>query len=140
VPFTAVYDACVLYPSTLRDLLIRIAQTGLVQARWTNEILDEVFASLVRQRPDLDPKKLARTRELMSGAIRDALIVNYQDLVPVLHLPDAKDKARAGGSDPSQGTADSHAQSPGLPRRPLDAVGRPRSQSRRLRARADRPR
>ncbi|WP_327415535.1 hypothetical protein [Streptomyces sp. NBC_01233] len=31
--FTVVYDACVLYPSTLRDLLIRIAQAGLVQAK-----------------------------------------------------------------------------------------------------------
>jgi hypothetical protein len=28
------------YPNTLRDLLIRIAQSGLVQAKWTNEILE----------------------------------------------------------------------------------------------------
>src|SRR5438874_4108900 len=40
--FVVVYDACVLYPSTLRDLLIRIAQAGLVQARWTDRILDRV--------------------------------------------------------------------------------------------------
>ena len=33
--FIVVYDANVLYPSTLRDLLIRIAQSGLVQAKWT---------------------------------------------------------------------------------------------------------
>jgi hypothetical protein len=30
--FIVVYDANVLYPNTLRDLLIRIAQAGLVQA------------------------------------------------------------------------------------------------------------
>ena len=30
--FVVVYDASVLYPSVLRDLLIRIAQSGLVQA------------------------------------------------------------------------------------------------------------
>lgn len=41
--FVVVYDACVLYPSTLRDLLIRIAQARLVQAKWTDQILDEVF-------------------------------------------------------------------------------------------------
>jgi len=29
--FTVVYDANVLYPNTLRDLLIRIAQSGAVQ-------------------------------------------------------------------------------------------------------------
>ena len=41
--FVAVYDANVLYPNTLRDLLIRIAQLPhLVQAKWTEEILEEV--------------------------------------------------------------------------------------------------
>jgi hypothetical protein len=39
--FIVIYDANVLYPNSLRDLLIRIAQAGLVQAKWTNEILDE---------------------------------------------------------------------------------------------------
>ena len=41
--FIGVYDANVLYPNTLRDLLIRIAQQPhLVQAKWTSEILDEM--------------------------------------------------------------------------------------------------
>jgi hypothetical protein len=31
--FVVIYDANVLYPSTLRDVLIRLAQTGLVQAK-----------------------------------------------------------------------------------------------------------
>ncbi|WP_241830425.1 hypothetical protein [Parafrankia colletiae] len=44
--FTVVYDANVLYPNTLRDLLIRVAQSGLVQAKWTNEILDEMLAAV----------------------------------------------------------------------------------------------
>ncbi len=39
MPFAALYDACVLHPPSLRDLLIRIACTGIVQARWNNEIL-----------------------------------------------------------------------------------------------------
>jgi hypothetical protein len=42
--FIVIYDANVLYPNSLRDLLIRIAQAGLVQAKWTNEILDETLA------------------------------------------------------------------------------------------------
>jgi hypothetical protein len=34
--FIVIYDANVLYPDTLRDLLIRIAQwPHLVQAKWT---------------------------------------------------------------------------------------------------------
>jgi hypothetical protein len=69
--FVVIYDASVLYPSTLRDLLLRIAQSGLVDAKWTEQILDEVFAALRRQRPDLDDARLARTRRLMGTAIRD---------------------------------------------------------------------
>jgi hypothetical protein len=45
MPFTVVYDANVLYPSSLRDLLIRVAQAGLVQAKWTEAILDETSAT-----------------------------------------------------------------------------------------------
>ncbi len=90
--FVAVYDASVLYPSTTRDLLIRIAQAGLVQAKWTTTILDEVFDSLTRNRPDLDPAKLARTRELMSAAIRDVLVVGHEPLIDVLDLPDPADR------------------------------------------------
>lgn len=41
--FTVIYDANVLYPNTLRDILIRLAGTGIYQARWTENILDEVF-------------------------------------------------------------------------------------------------
>ena len=39
--FTVVYDANVLYPAPLRDLLMRLALTDLFRARWTNEIHDE---------------------------------------------------------------------------------------------------
>jgi hypothetical protein len=45
--FIVIYDANVLYPNTLRDLLIRIAQQPhLVQAKWTEEILDEMLGAL----------------------------------------------------------------------------------------------
>jgi hypothetical protein len=45
--FIVVYDANVLYPNTLRDLLIRIAQLPhIVQAKWTDEILDEMLEAL----------------------------------------------------------------------------------------------
>lgn len=39
--FTVVYDACVLYPAPLRDLLMRLALTDLYRARWSNQIHDE---------------------------------------------------------------------------------------------------
>ena len=36
--FTAVYDACVLYPAPLRDLLMQLGLTDLFKARWTDQI------------------------------------------------------------------------------------------------------
>ena len=43
MPFVVVYDANALYGNAQRDLLIRIAQSGLVQAKWTDEIRDDML-------------------------------------------------------------------------------------------------
>ena len=45
-PATAIYDANVLYPAPLRDLFVRLAQAGLVRARWTDAIHDEWVAEV----------------------------------------------------------------------------------------------
>jgi predicted nucleic acid-binding protein len=92
VSFTVVYDANVLYPNSLRDLLIRVAQADLVDAKWTDRILDETFRNLKENRPDLDPAKLDRTRELMNRAIRDVLVTGYEPLIDALDLPDPDDR------------------------------------------------
>src|SRR3954454_2592794 len=92
VSFVVLYDANVLYPSPLRDLLIRVAQAGLVQAKWTDQILEEVFGNLATNRPDPDPRQLARTRELMNRAVRDCLVTAYEPLVDALDLPDPGDR------------------------------------------------
>lgn len=39
--YTAVLDACVLYPAPLRDLLLSLASDGIFSARWTAQIQDE---------------------------------------------------------------------------------------------------
>ena len=41
-PFTVVYDACVLYPAPLRDLLMSIALTDLYRAHWSNQTSETV--------------------------------------------------------------------------------------------------
>ncbi|MGP4015233.1 PIN domain-containing protein [Saccharopolyspora sp. 5N708] len=87
-----VYDANVLYPSFLRDLLVRIAQAGLVDAKWTHRILDEAFGRLQQNRPDLNPISLRRTRELMIEAVRDCLVSDYERLLDAVSLPDQGDR------------------------------------------------
>jgi predicted nucleic acid-binding protein len=90
--FIVVYDANMLYPNTLRDLLIRIAQAGLVQAKWTNQILDEMIRALSRNRPDIPAGKLDRLRDLMNRAVRDCLVTGYEPLAGGLKLPDPGDR------------------------------------------------
>ena len=90
--FTVIYDACVLYPAPLRDLLIRIAQTGVVRAKWSDDILDECFRSILNDRPDLNEAALSRTRALMTMAVRDVMVSGYADLLENLHLPDPDDR------------------------------------------------
>ncbi|MFC8534493.1 PIN domain-containing protein [Streptomyces sp. NPDC057249] len=92
MPFVAVYDANVLYPNVLRDVLIRVAGAGLVQAKWTESILDETFRNVRANRPDLPHEALDRTRRLMKAAVRDCLVKGYEPLIDVLELPDKDDR------------------------------------------------
>lgn len=91
-PFTAVFDACVLYPAPLRDLLMWLALSGRFRARWTAEIHDEWVRNLQKKRPDLTPALLHRTVDLMNQAVPDALVSGYEDLIDGLTLPDADDR------------------------------------------------
>jgi hypothetical protein len=63
-----------------------------VQAKWTEQILDEMFAALKGARPDLDQFNLDRTRSLMAAAVRDWKITGYKPLVDSLKLTDPDDR------------------------------------------------
>ncbi|MDR1185461.1 MAG: PIN domain-containing protein [Coriobacteriales bacterium] len=89
---TIVYDSNVLYPSTLRDVLIRLGRKGLVQPKWTERILDETFGNLVKNRPDIDKSRLSRTRELMSAAFLDVVVDEYELWIDQIVLPDENDR------------------------------------------------
>ena len=91
--FIVLYDACVLYRAPLRDLLIRLAMTGLFRAKWTDAIHDEWTRNLLSNRPDLTMEQLNRTRYLMNTHVQDSLVTDYEDLIPVLTtLPDPDDR------------------------------------------------
>jgi predicted nucleic acid-binding protein len=91
--FIVIYDANVLYPNTLRDLLIRIAnQPHLVQAKWTDKILDEMLDALRKNFPDISEEKTTRLRGLMNDAVRDCLVSGYEPLIDSLDLPDPDDR------------------------------------------------
>lgn len=91
-PVTAIYDANVLYPAPIRDLFLRIAQSGLVFARWTELIHDEWVRNLLENNPKMNPESIARTRRLMNEAVRDCLVTGYEGLIDTVDLPDPDDR------------------------------------------------
>jgi predicted nucleic acid-binding protein len=91
-PPVAVYDACVLYPFHLRNVLIQCAFDGLVEARWTDEIHDEWIRNLAANTPSLPIERLIATRDRMKAVLPEAEVVNYRPLVTDLQLPDPDDR------------------------------------------------
>jgi predicted nucleic acid-binding protein len=90
--FVALLDACVLYPAQLRDLLLRAAISDLFKARWTDQIHEEWTRNLLKNRQDISPDKLARTRELMNASVPDCLVTGYEPYISELNLPDPDDR------------------------------------------------
>lgn len=88
----ALYDACVLYPAPLRDLLMHLAVAGACQARWSERIHDEWIRNVLANRPDLRAEQLARTRELMNAHTLDAVVIAFEPLIATLTLPDPDDR------------------------------------------------
>jgi predicted nucleic acid-binding protein len=88
----AFFDANVLYPSGLRNFLMHLALTGIFRAHWSAEVHDEWIRNLLKNRPDLSPDKLQRTRQLMDKAIPDALVTGYEHLIDSIELPDRNDR------------------------------------------------
>lgn len=89
--YTAILDANVLYPFSVRDLLLSLAQEGLFHARWTTDIQDEWIRNLVNQK-GFEEQKLRKLAELMESAIPDCIVRGYQPLIDGLDLPDKNDR------------------------------------------------
>lgn len=90
--YTAILDACVLYPIAIADALVSMAAEGLFTAKWTVRIEEEWMGALERQRPDL-VGKLGVCRDSMREAIQDWEVPEsaWGPLVPSIHLPDPND-------------------------------------------------
>ena len=87
-----VYDANVLYPAQLRDLLIRLAVAGLLRAHWSDEIHEEWMRNVLADHPGIERSQLDRTRLLMDRALPDARIEGYHRHVSAFQLPDPDDR------------------------------------------------
>lgn len=83
-----VYDSCIFYSFTLRNLFIQLAMTDLFRAKWSEEIHQEWMSSLLRDRPGISQEKLKKIKDLINKSVPDCLIIDYELLVETLDLPD----------------------------------------------------
>lgn len=78
-----VLDACVLYPPSLRDLLLTLASLDAFDIRWSEEILEEVRRNVIEDYPDIDPDRfLSHTLGAMRSAFPEALVTPPRVLAP----------------------------------------------------------
>ncbi len=88
----AVLDACILYPPSLRDLLMWLAASRVYAPRWTEEIHAEWIRNVLADNPEVTPAQLDRTRRLMNQVAPNCLASGYEAHIPTLRLPDANDR------------------------------------------------
>ena len=83
--FSAIYDACVLYPFQVRDTLMVAALTRAFMLYWTDRILDECTRNLVKD-GRASQESMDRMVADMKGAFPHATIplADYESLIPVM--------------------------------------------------------
>jgi predicted nucleic acid-binding protein len=89
---SAVLDACILYSATLRGFLLHLADHGLFEPFWSEEIQNEWTRSLLQNRPDLKQENLENTCRTMDVSFPSGLVHGYESIIPTLTLPDPKDR------------------------------------------------
>lgn len=90
--YTALLDACVLYPIAMADALMSLATAGLFAAKWTTRIEQEWISALEERRPELKGR-LGVRRDSMREAVPDWEVPEtaWQALLDGLQLPDPND-------------------------------------------------
>ncbi|WP_296618244.1 PIN domain-containing protein [Marivirga sp.] len=90
VRIKAVLDTNVIYPLISRDLLFWFAHYDLFTPKWSKHIFDEWKEVMLRK--GLDQADAIKRIEVVNKAFPDALVKNYENLIPTLNLPDEKDR------------------------------------------------
>jgi predicted nucleic acid-binding protein len=82
--FTALLDANVLYPVTLCDALLRLADAEIYQVRWSEEILHEAERNLKAKYPSEKHASLDRRFAAMRKHFPEAMVVGHEALIPAM--------------------------------------------------------
>lgn len=88
--FIAFLDANVLHQAVVRDVILSIAKAGIVQIRWSPDVLDEMERSVASRAnapsPEIATKGAAYVRSTMELAFPDAMVDRkaYESLLPAM--------------------------------------------------------
>ncbi len=86
----AVLDACVLYPTVLREILIGVAQAGLYRPLWSERILEE-WARATLKLGAVEETFARGEIAALKAAFPAAMVAPRPGLEARLHLPDKDD-------------------------------------------------
>lgn len=89
-PFRVVLDACVLYPFTVRDVLLQAAANDFYQAYWSATILDEAVRNLIADQR-ISAENAERLKSAMRSAFPESEVTDYEHLIPAMRN-DPKDR------------------------------------------------
>lgn len=90
-PPIVLYDANLLYPFHLRNLLVQLGVHRIVAPRWTDAIHDEWIGSLVAA-GRATRERLIGTRDIMKRVLPEADVRGYEPRIAGLTLPDPSDR------------------------------------------------
>lgn len=89
--FRVFLDTNVLFPSALRDTLLRAAETGLVQAYWSEDVLTELERNLVRT-ARYTPTAASRLVQIIRTFFSASEVTGYRPLIPSMpNHPDVRE-------------------------------------------------
>lgn len=95
-PFKVVLDACVLFPLSLRDTLLRAAARHLYQMYWSQQILDEVCEALQRGKKAVSAPQAQSLRRAMESHFPESMVTDHEPLIDAMrNEPDDRHVAAA---------------------------------------------
>lgn len=91
ISYTVVFDASVLVPGFLSNLLLWLAEMDLFRAKWSKDIHTEWIRAR-KNRYEIAVEVSEARRQLIDEKFLDGLVTDYQSLIDGLTLPDVNDR------------------------------------------------